>query len=307
MIKFKKVSTFGILCAIIISALFFTANACPSFVPEKALRLPVGQEDDTFIRIQALFIKTSLKAYPKEQAYILDPKNTTLLLVALGIKPAYWSWLFKMTAEELDMVKNISKALGLRFVSYNRLSGDTDISCFVYNPKALAGVFLKHRKELLSPDFYLGRAINKGSCLEAFGKIDLEKIINGEASDDVSGQLALLDNYLITINQVAWPFTTERKISPEPYPIGLAMGYNSLDVKEYLRARKDMVHPEEYLNMIISNTHDLMIASRDPNIALSIIANWIKSRDAAQRIIDSSLPLVPVHFKYASRGVHSSL
>ena len=143
--------------------------------------------------------------------------------------------------------------------------------------------------------------------MEAFGKIDLEKIINGEASDDVSGQLALLDNYLITINQVAWPFTTERKISPEPYPIGLAMGYNSLDVKEYLRARKDMVHPEEYLNMIISNTHDLMIASRDPNIALSIIANWIKSRDAAQRIIDSSLPLVPVHFKYASRGVHSSL
>ena len=91
MIKFKKVSTFGILCAIVISALFFTANAWASFVPEKALRLPVGQEDDTFVRIQALFIKASLKAYPKEQAYLLDPKNTTLLLVALGIKPAYWS------------------------------------------------------------------------------------------------------------------------------------------------------------------------------------------------------------------------
>jgi len=308
MIKFKKVSTFGILCTIIIGVLFFTANTCPPFASGNTLRLPVGQEDDTFIRIQALFIKTSLRAYPKEQAYLLDPKNTTLLLVALGMKPAYWSWLFKMTNEELDLVKNISEILGLRFVFYNRRSRNSAISCFVYNPKALASVFFEHRKELLSPDFYLGRVINKESCLEAFKKIDLEKIINSGRLDDVRGQLVQLDNYLVTINQVTWPHSTERDISPEPFPIGLAMGYNSSDVKEYLRARKNRVNPQEYLNLVISNTHDLMIASRDPNIALSMLANWIKARDMAQQIIDSTLPLVPINFRYATtRGVHSSL
>ena len=143
--------------------------------------------------------------------------------------------------------------------------------------------------------------------MEAFRKIDLEKIIIGEESDDIRDQLVQLDNYLITINKIAWPLSMEREISPEPYPIGLAMGYDSSDVKEYLRARKNMAHPEEYLNLIISDTHDLMIASRDPNTLLSMLANWIKSRDMAQQIIDSTLPLVPINFKYATRGIHSSL
>jgi hypothetical protein len=308
MIKFKKVSTLGILCAIIISVLFFIANTYPSFASGKTLRLPVGQEDDTFIRIQALFIKTSLQLYPKEQAYILDPKNTTLLLVALGIKPAYWSWRFKMKEEELDLINNIAKILGLRFVSYNNLSSYKGMSCFVYNPKALASVFFEHRKELLSPDFYLGKAVDKESCLEAFKTIELEKIINSGNLDDITAQLVQLDRYLITISQITSPFSTERDTSPEPFPIGLAMGYDTLDVKLYFSLRRDLVDPQKHLYLVISDTHDLIIASRDSNIALSLLANWIRARDTAQQIIDSTLSLVPVHFKYTTpRGVYSSL
>lgn len=300
---FKKEFCSKFIFTIIISLLFTgIVYAFPSM--QGTLRLPLGQEDDTLIRIKAACIKKALEPYSRERAYLLDPKNTTLLLAVLDVKPAYWSWSPKKTPREFRIIQNISEILGLRFISYDPFGNNmAETACFVYNPKTLAAVFLKYKEQLMNPDFYLGRITEPQISIEAFKSIDLEGIVASERFEEMGEQLEKLDNYIVTITRVR----STNDVSSEPYPLGLAMGYDGLDVEEYLKARKDMVSPSQRLNVVVSSTHDVMMALRDRDATEKLLTEWIGARDMAQRIIDGDRPAPKIKYFIRTRGSRSSL
>ncbi|MBU1913130.1 MAG: hypothetical protein KKB22_06345 [Candidatus Omnitrophica bacterium] len=285
--KIKKVLKSKITL-ILIAILFVNGHALCFPYPNDALRLTLGQEDDTLIRIKAVCVINALRAYPEERAYILGPKNTTLLLVSLGIKPAYWSWKIGGIREgELNLIQNISKILGLRFISYN-FGNNTKKACFVYNPKELARVFLENKEQLMTVGAYLGRTVDPQKSIEIFGTINLETIVNTGNLETKVDELTRLDEYLTTVGQIPPRHSERKQVYFEPFPVGLAMGYYSRDAMAYLEAKRERIPPTSRLVFLRSGEYDFAVGSIDENIARAIFDKWLKARKAVEDIIDVS-------------------
>ena len=116
MLKFKKgLNIKIILIALSITLLLTGRNAYSFSFYNDTLRLKIGQYDDTFIRIKAGYIGQVLDR--EEIDYLLETRNITLLLVAVGSKPAYWSWNWKGKEDkELQKIRQIAEKLDLRFI-----------------------------------------------------------------------------------------------------------------------------------------------------------------------------------------------
>ena len=286
--KIKKVLKSKI--ALILIAILLISGHTLSFPYQNdALRLTLGQEDDTLIRIKAVCVINTLQAYPEEKAYLLDPKNTTLLLVSLGIKPAYWSWkIGGVKDEELNLIQNISRILGLRFISY-QFGNNTKKACFVYNPKELAQVFLENKEQLMTVGAYLGRTVDPQKSIEIFGKIGLETIVNTINLETKWDELTRLDEYLTTVGQILPRHLERKQVYFEPFPVGLAMGYYSRDAMAYLEAKRERIPPTSRLVFLRSSEYDLAVGSIDENIARAIFDKWIKARKVVESIIDKSV------------------
>lgn len=290
MIKFKKYYKLKII-PIIVSLLLIIRHGLVFPYPNEALRLPLGQEDDTLIRIKAMFVINTLQDYSEEKAYLFGPKNTTLLLVSLGIKPAYWSWqIGGKTDKELSLIENISKILGLRFISY-QFGKNTKKACFVYNPKELAEVFLRNKEQLMTTNAYLGRTVTPQQCIETFGKIDLEAIVNAGNLVTVENELVRLDDYLVTIGWIPPRHAERKQVYYEPFPIGLAMGYYSSDAMDYLEAKRKHVPPTSRLVFFRSNEHDFAIGSKDERIARAIFNRWTRASKIVEQLLSNRIIL----------------
>ncbi|MFC1620800.1 hypothetical protein ACFL2G_00710 [Candidatus Omnitrophota bacterium] len=274
MIRIGKGYNLKITSLAIVMILSFTGIVYPTPNLKQILRLPTGQADDTFVRIKAAYIRDVLQQHPELKAYLLDDKNTEIRLVALGEKPAYWSYGAK-AQDELRIIKEISEKLDLRFIQYQY---GTKTSCFIYDPKSLAKVFFQYKEELLDENNYLPAQEALPSPVSFFKAINLETIITDGVSVEKETQLMHLDKFLIAICQRGKANRSEG----EPFPIGIAMGYNLEWVRVILERRKGK---HVIYHSISSRRHSIWFFSADKSSGDALLERWIKMAEAGKDII----------------------
>jgi len=271
--KINKVLKTNIISIALSITLLLTGNVYSLTFYNDTLRLQIGQYDDTLIRIKASYLGQVLDK--EEIDYLLETTNITLLLVAVGSKPAYWSWNWRgKKDEELKKIQRIAEKLDLRFVRYT----PQNELCFVYNPKILATVFLQHKDWLLSREAYIGG--NKYSVddfLHTFEQIDLHVLVDyGSSREEKESVLRYLDEYL---KMAGWSTTQRGRNYIEPGIIGLIMGYLFKDVVDYLELRRSGKSLKGRINWVMRLGNEIMIASNDTRAANKLADEWIRARD----------------------------
>lgn len=203
-----------------------------------------------------------------------NPFKANCLLVALDVKPAYWSRT-GVSSEELNMLREIAKNLGLRFVSYE----NGGHQCFVYNPRGLAKVFLQNRTELLNPASYIAEKVKLEDFIRLLENINFQAIIDAGDFSEAEPDIAQLDKYLVDVGRKE----KDKKPEAEVFPIGLAMGYGPENARMFLKYQK--IGRTISLYPFTSARHNIWFTAVDKEAGQRLLDGWVEAADIAVAVI----------------------